>query len=83
MQLFISFTGNAVYIAANYRTFLPIFLLGGMLLAVLVIYIILFRQLKPYYSIQHKHTQGKANGDLIELVTSKETSDSETEVTSL
>ena len=40
-------TGDAAYVAANYRTFLPMFLMGGMLFTVLVIYIILFRKLKP------------------------------------
>jgi len=79
-----AYVGNAAYVGANYRTFLPIFLLGGMLFTVLVIYIILFRKLKPYYSIQSRHSHGKANGDVVELVTSncKETIP-ETEETSL
>lgn len=54
-----------------------------MLFAVLVIYIILFRKLKPYYSIEHKHALGKANGDVIELVTEKEEDIETEEVTSL
>ena len=76
-------TGEAAYVAANHRSFLPIFLLGGMLFTILVIYIILFKKLKPYHSIEQKYTHGKANDDVVELVTAKQEEAIETEVTSL
>ena len=76
-------TGEAAYVAANHRSFLPIFLLGGMLFTVLVIYVILFKKLKPYHSIEQKYTHSNANGDVVELVTAKQDETIETEVTSL
>ena len=54
-----------------------------MLFTILVIYIILFKKLKPYHSIEQKYTHGKANGDVVELVTAKQEEAIETEVTSL
>ena len=67
----------------DYRTFLPMFLMGGMLLTVLVIYVILFRRLKPYYSIKRNQAHYKTNGDVVELVEVQEEVIVETEVTSL
>lgn len=73
--------GDAAYVGANYRTFLPFFILGGMLFAVLVIYVILFRKLKPYHSVEHKYTNRKAKDDVVELVTEQEAEATETEAT--
>ena len=53
--------------AANHRTYFPLLLLAGMLFAVLVTFTLLFRQLKPYHTVQHKH-RSDANGDVVELV---------------
>ena len=39
--------GDAAYVGANYRTYLPMFVMGGMLFTVLVFHVILFRKLKP------------------------------------
>ena len=39
--------GDAAYVAANYRTFLPMFVMGGMLFTVLVFHVMLFKKLKP------------------------------------
>ena len=76
--------GDAAYVAVNYRTFLPFFLLGGMLFTVLVIHIILFKRLKPYHTVEQKHTNSsKANGDVVELVSNQQEEATETEVTSL
>ena len=47
---FIHLIGDAAYVAANHRTYLPILLLAGLLLIALVVYIILFRKLKPNYN---------------------------------
>ena len=62
------FTGDAAYVAADYRTYFPILLLAGILAVMLIIYIILFRQLKPYHSIQQTSHHDDANGDVVELV---------------
>ena len=83
MYLCIIYVGDAAYVAANYRTFLPFFLLGGMLFTVLVIHTILFKRLKPYHTIEQKYTNGKANGDVVELVSTPQEEAIETEVTSL
>ena len=68
---------------ANYRTFLPILLLGGMLFTVLVFHIMLFKKIKPYYSIEQKHTSGKVDEDIVELATTQQEEALETVVTSL
>ena len=75
------YIGDAAYVAVNYRTFLPFFLLGGMLFIVLVVHIILFKRLKPYHTVEQKHS--KANGDVVELVSNQQEEATETEVTSL
>ena len=50
----------------------------------LVIHIILFKRLKPYHTVEQKHTNGiKANGDVVELVSNQQEEATETEVTSL
>ena len=64
-----TFTGDAAYVAANHRTHLPLLLLAGMLIAVLLIYTLLFRRLKPYHTVQQNKDHGDANGDVVELVT--------------
>ena len=77
--------GDAAYVAANHRTYLPILLLAGLLLLALIVYLILFKQLKPYYNI--KRQSGVANGDVVELIEGsphlEEQVIVETEVTSL
>jgi len=47
---FIYVIGDAAYVAANHRTYLPILILAGLLLIALVMYIILFRKLRPNYN---------------------------------
>ena len=39
--------GDAAYVGANYRTYLPMLVMGGMLFTVLMFHVILFRKLKP------------------------------------
>ena len=75
--------------AANHRTYFPLLLLAGMLFGVLVTFTLLFRQLKPYHGVLHKH-HSDANGDVVELVITNHNSDQDTipataaeEVTSL
>ena len=69
-------TGDAAYVAANHRTYLPLLLLAGMLCAVLVIFTLLFRLLKPYHNVQHKH-HSDTNGDVVELVITNHNPDQE------
>ena len=74
--------GDAAYVAVNYHTFLPFFLLGGMLFTVLVIHIILFKRLKPYHTVEQNRTNSsKANGDVVELVSNQQEETTETEMT--
>ena len=68
---------------ANYRTFLPILLLGGMLFTVLVFHIILFKKIKPYYNIEQKRKSGKDDEDIVELASSQQEEVPETVITSL
>lgn len=54
--------GDAAYVGANYHTYLPMFLLGGMLFTVLVIHVILFRKLKPVETSRYNYdVLGAAN----------------------
>lgn len=63
--------GDAAYVAANHRTYLPILLLAGLLSTVLVIYLMLFRKLKPYHSVSKRHQTANVNvgnDDVVELI---------------
>ena len=53
-----------------------------MLFAVLVIYAVLFRQLKPYHGIQQKHPHGGANDEDVELIIADHSSDQNFSTTS-
>ena len=68
--------------AANHRTYFPLLLLAGMLFAVLVIYAVLFRQLKPYHGIQQKHPHGNANDEDVELINADHNGDQNFSTTS-
>jgi len=74
-------------VAANHRTYLPILLLAGLISVVVVIYLILFRKLKPYHSITKGHetaSDNMGNGDVVELVEADHTQNIvKPEVTSL
>ena len=80
MQLM--FSGDAAYVAANHRTYFPLLLLAGMLLAVLMIYAILFRQLKPYHSVQQKHPHSDADSEDVEMIITDRNCDQEFSTTS-
>lgn len=77
------YLGDAAYVAANHRTYLPILLLAGLISIVLVIYLLLFRKFKPYHSIETA-SDNVGNGDVVELVGADNSQDIvEPEVTSL
>ena len=61
------------------------FILAGLLLSALIVYLILFKQIKPYYNI--KRQSGTANGDVVELIEENHTLEEqviiESDVTSL
>ena len=73
--------------AANHHTYFPLLTLAGMLFAVLVMFALLFRRLKPSHGIRQKH-HSDANGDVIKLtdhdnLEQETTSAAAAEVTSL
>jgi len=76
-------------VAVNHRTYLPILVLAGLISTVVVIYLILFKKLKPYHSINKGHETASGNvvnGDVVELVEAEQDFSHdvvESEVTSL